>query len=96
MKLVRVTRHLGRRNFSARGVSRRVAALRYVPSVLTTSMNNHGVDPVMVAHMVRDMCACEALSFAGQVAIVTLSLSTKSVSGNLSISDQTGINPRDV
>jgi len=87
MKLLRVTRHLGKRNFSARGFSRRVAALHYIPPVITTTVNNHNIDPVVMAHMVRDMCACEAMSFAGQVAIITLSLNVKNVQRGLRTTD---------
>ena len=85
MRVCRATRHLARRNFTTRGLSRRVAVLHYVPSVVTTALNNHSIDPVVVEHLVRDLIACEALSFAGQVAIILLNAHIKSVQKGSSI-----------
>jgi hypothetical protein len=91
MRVCRATRLLAKKNFAGSGFSRRVAALHYVPSLVTTSVNNHSIDPVVVENMVRDVVACEALSFTGQVAIILLSLHAKSVQRDLSITCDDGI-----
>ena len=91
MRVVRVTRHLTQRNFSRRGVTRRLTALHYVPTVVTTTINNHNIDPVLVGNMARDLCACEAMSFAGQVAIVMVALQMKNVRRGLRSPGDTGI-----
>ena len=85
MRVCRATRHLAKRNFTLRGLSKRVAALHYFPSVVTTSINNHSVDPVILEHLIRDMVACESLSFAGQVAIILLNGYLKNVQRNIRI-----------
>ena len=85
IKVGRAARLLVRRNFTTRGMSKRVAALRYVPPVVTSVVDNHSVDPVLLGNIIRDMMACEALSFTGQLVILVLSVYAKSVSRNLSI-----------
>ena len=79
MRVVRVTRHLTQRNFSKRGVTRRLTALHYVPTVICSAVSQHNLTPHTFEHLALDMCACEAMSFAGQMAIVLTALHTKNV-----------------
>ena len=87
MRVVRVTRHLTQRNFSRRGVTRRLTALHYVPTVICSAVSHHNLTPDIFEHLAVDMCACEAMSFVGQVAIVMTALHTKNVQRGLRYTD---------
>ena len=91
MRVCRAARLLVRKNFNTKGLSRRVVALHYVPSMVMTSLTDHKVDPSVIEHMVRDAAACEAISFVGQVAIILLNTCVKSVSKDLRIRCDNGI-----
>ena len=79
VKISRAARHLVARNFSARGFSRRVAALHYIPTVVMSSIDHHSVAPGIIEHVAVDLAACEALSFTGQMAIILLAPHLKNV-----------------
>jgi len=70
--------------------SRRIAAVNYVPPVVTTSLNNHSIDLAILENLLRDIVTCEAVSFACQVAIILISLHAKSVQRNLGIACDSG------
>lgn len=90
MRVKRVAKILVKKNF-ARTSSRRVAAIHYVPPVVTASLNNHSIDPVILENLLRDIVTCEAMSFTCQMAIILLSIYTKSVQRNLNIAFDKGI-----
>jgi hypothetical protein len=79
MRVIRVTRHISRKNFFLRGASRRVMALHYIPSAVCSAISQHNLTPEIIEHVAMDACACEAMSFVGQVAIVTVALHAKNV-----------------
>lgn len=90
MRVRRVARLLVKKNFTSSS-SKRVAAIRYVPPFVTSSLNNHSIDPMIIGSLLRDIATCEAVSFAFQLAAILISLHTKSVQRNLSIACDSGI-----
>ena len=90
MRVKRAARLLVKKNFTG-SPSKRVAAIRYVPPVVTSSLNNHSLDPMIIENLLRDIVTCEAVSFTFQLAVILISLHAKSVQRDLSIACDSGI-----